>query len=93
MLRNNFLKNKLEENLSVDEGTCPFKGKINFRVYNPAKPNKFGIKIYQCCESTSGYIVSFDIYDGTPGCALYSELVGLDQDCCHTTKSVVWLLA
>lgn len=66
MLRNNFLKYQPEEKLSFDEGTCPFKGKIVFRVYNPSKPNKFGMKLFQCCESSSGYIVSFDIYDGTP---------------------------
>lgn len=93
MLRNNFLKYEPEENLAFDEGTCPFKGKIVFRVYNPAKPNKFGIKLYQCCESSSGYIVSFDIYDGTPGCAHFSELVGLDQDATQTTKIVIGLLA
>ena len=93
MLRNNFLKYSPEENIAVDEGTCPFKGKIIFRVYNPAKPNKFGIKLYQCCESSSGYIVSFDIYDGTPGCALYAELVDTDPNFTQTTKLVVGLLA
>ena len=31
--------------ISIDEGTIPFKGNIgNFKVFNPMKPNKYGIK-------------------------------------------------
>ena len=32
------------EHISIDEGTVPFKGNIHFRVYNPNKPDKYGIK-------------------------------------------------
>ena len=44
-----------EENLSLDEGTCPFKGRVSFKVYNPMKPNKFGIKL--CCMRSQIWIL------------------------------------
>ena len=93
MLKNNFDKYSPEENLSIDEGTCPFKGRVKFRVYNPAKPNKWGIKLYQVCESSSGYCIGFDIYDGSEGCTVFAESVGVDDDATKTTKIVVGLLA
>ena len=30
--------------VSIDEGTIPFKGRVSFKVYNPNKPDKYGIK-------------------------------------------------
>ena len=50
-----------EEHLSFDEGTCPFKGRVKFKVYNPMKPNKFGIKLYQVCEAKSALIFTTQI--------------------------------
>ena len=44
-----------EAKLSLDEETCPFKGRVVFRVYNTAKPNKWGMKLFQLCESNCGY--------------------------------------
>ena len=37
----------------------PFKGNIHFRVYNPNKPDKYGIKTFELCDSTNGYCCSF----------------------------------
>ena len=93
MLKKNFEKYYPEENLSLDEGTCPFKGRVKFRVYNPAKPNKWGIKLYQICESSSGYCVGFDVYDGTEGCAVLAEAVGVPDSAGKTTKLVVGMMA
>ena len=31
--------------LSLDESTCPFKGRVHFKCYNPKKPNGFHIKL------------------------------------------------
>ncbi|GFS08916.1 PiggyBac transposable element-derived protein 4 [Elysia marginata] len=28
-----------ERDLAIDEATCPFKGRLLFKVYNPNKPN------------------------------------------------------
>ena len=52
---------------SIDEGMVPFKGNIHFRVYNPNKPGKYGIKTFKLCDSTNGYFCSFDIYVGETG--------------------------
>ena len=52
--------------LRLDEATCPFKGRVKFRVYNPKKPNKWGIKIYQLCDSATGYDCNFKIAAGEP---------------------------
>jgi hypothetical protein len=95
----NVLQNKLsdvyqpEQDLSFDEGTCPFKGRIKFRVYNPQKPKKFGIKLFQVCEADSGYCIGFDIYHGETDCANYAELADVNSECTQTTKIVVGLLA
>ncbi|XP_060064742.1 piggyBac transposable element-derived protein 4-like [Ylistrum balloti] len=50
--------------LSVDEGMIGYKGRIHFRQYMPAKPTKWGIKVWQICESDTGYCCGFDIYTG-----------------------------
>ena len=47
-----------KECLGFDEVTS----RVNFRVYNPMKPNRFGIKLYQVCEQ------SLDIYYGDSKC-------------------------
>ena len=82
-----------ERDLSVDESTCPWKGRLKFRVYNPAKPDKFGVKLYSVNEAVSGYCIGFDVYVGTSPIAKYSELGDLDPECTTTTKIVVGLLA
>ena len=51
-----------DRDLSFDEPTCAWKGRLRFRVYSPAKPARFGIKLYQVCEATSGYCLGFDVY-------------------------------
>lgn len=70
-------------NVSVDESTVSFKGKIVFRVYNPNKPNKFGIKIFVLSDSMNGYIFNFDPY--------YGKEPQIDDDLLKTTKTVVQL--
>ena len=35
-----------EQNLSLDEGIMPYKGRLIIKTYNPMKPNKYGVKIY-----------------------------------------------
>jgi len=33
-------------------------------VYNPDKPNKYGVKSYHLCDSNNGYCFKFEIYTG-----------------------------
>ena len=51
-------------NLSLDEAILPWKGRLLIKVYNPLKPDKYGIKIYMLCEAESGYCLDILVYDG-----------------------------
>ncbi|XP_069169184.1 piggyBac transposable element-derived protein 4-like [Procambarus clarkii] len=53
-----------KKELSLDEGTMPWRGRLSFKVYNPNKPDIYGIKLYMLAEGTSGYIYDFDVYSG-----------------------------
>ena len=55
----------LGQNISIDEGMIPWRGRLNFKVYNPSKIIKYGILIRMLCDSNTGYISSFQIYSGT----------------------------
>ena len=50
--------------ISIDEGIIPFKGRIHFKVFNPNKPDKYGIKTFKLCNSTNGYCMVLDLYVG-----------------------------
>jgi hypothetical protein len=49
---------------TVDESMVKFKGRLGFKQYMPAKPTKWGIKIWALCESTTGYCSHFQVYTG-----------------------------
>ncbi|XP_005110932.1 piggyBac transposable element-derived protein 4 [Aplysia californica] len=53
-----------EKELAVDESLMPWKGRVSFRQYRPSKPIKYGLKLYCCCEASSGYIVNMPFYTG-----------------------------
>lgn len=57
-------KFKPTKNLSVDEGMIGFKGRLSFRQYMPAKPTKYGIKVWMAADSSHGYVLNFDVYLG-----------------------------
>ena len=40
----------------------PFRGKAYFKVYNTDKPDKYGVKSYQLCDSSNGFCCRFEIY-------------------------------
>ena len=52
------------KNLSIDEGTVPFKGRVHFKCYNPNKPDKYGIKTFKLCDSSNSYCCVLDICGG-----------------------------
>ncbi|XP_061637355.1 heterogeneous nuclear ribonucleoprotein U-like protein 1 isoform X6 [Phyllopteryx taeniolatus] len=43
------------QNICIDEGMMLWRGRVSFRVYNPKKPVKYGIKSYILCDSATGY--------------------------------------
>ena len=52
------------KNLSIDEGMIAFKGRLSFRQYMPAKPTKYGIKVWMAADSKNGYVNNFSVYLG-----------------------------
>ena len=52
------------KNLCVNESMVKFKGRFFFRQYLPAKPTKWGIKVFVLCESQTGYGLKFQVYTG-----------------------------
>ena len=53
-----------EQEIALDESLLLFKGKLHFKQYIPAKRSRFGIKIFQVCESKTGYSYKFLVYQG-----------------------------
>ena len=65
MMQKNFLtKYRPGKELSLDESTCPFKGRVHFKCYNPKKPNRFHIKLFMVSELSTGYLCGFEVYTG-----------------------------
>ena len=54
------------QNVAVDEAMVKFRGKLAFRQYMPAKPTKYGIKVWARADSTNGYVSQIDVYVGKP---------------------------
>lgn len=52
------------KNITIDEMISPFKGKCPFKVYQPAKPNKYGILARSVCDSQNAYLLNLEIYKG-----------------------------
>ncbi|XP_066270739.1 LOW QUALITY PROTEIN: piggyBac transposable element-derived protein 4-like [Branchiostoma lanceolatum] len=49
------------QQICIDEGMVPFRGNIHFRTYNQNKPDKYGLKAYQLCDSQNGYCCQFQV--------------------------------
>lgn len=80
---------KPRKELSLDEACIPWKGRLRFKLYNPRKPAKFHIKLFQVSEAESGYILGFSIYTGKDSCVENNSTV--DLTCGTTTKTVLTL--
>ena len=83
---------KSNTNISVDEASCKWKGRFSHKVYNPRKPLKFHIKLYQVCEGDSGYVIAFEVYVGKANSACIEMSKSLDTMVNDTTKLVLGLL-
>lgn len=65
MFRNSMLREYTpKRQVSVDEVMIPFKGRLAFKQYMPAKPTKWGIKMWALAEADSGYMSFCEIYSG-----------------------------
>ena len=43
------------ENVSIDEMVVKYQGRLRYKQYNPSKPEKYHIKTFGVCDSTTGY--------------------------------------
>ncbi|GFW92422.1 piggyBac transposable element-derived protein 4 [Trichonephila clavipes] len=73
--------------ISVDESLIAYKGRLSWKQYIPQKRACFGIKLFQLCESESGYIWNSLIYTGK-GTAFNENY----NDYGLSTKSVLTLI-
>ncbi|CAL1272717.1 unnamed protein product [Larinioides sclopetarius] len=51
-----------KQDMSVDESLIAYKGRLGWKQYIPNKRARFGLKLFQLCESESGYIWNSCIY-------------------------------
>ena len=83
---------KSNKNISVDEASCKWKGRFSHKVYNPRKPSKFHIKLYQVCEADLGYVIAFEVYTRKANSACIEMSTPVDTTVNDTTKLVLGLL-
>lgn len=50
--------------LTIDKSLVKYRGRVAFRQYMPAKPIKWGIKVWALYKATTGYLLRFQIYTG-----------------------------
>ena len=50
------------EHLPLDKGMLKWCGRLLFKVYNPQKPEKYGMKAYMLREAKSGYLCNYTLY-------------------------------
>ncbi|XP_043483457.1 piggyBac transposable element-derived protein 4-like [Leptopilina heterotoma] len=55
------------ENIAIDESLLLWKGRLSFKQFNRNKRARFGIKLYQTCESKTGYSYNIKVYIGKRG--------------------------
>lgn len=80
IMRENYVPDK---NICIDESMMLWRGRLLFRQYIKNKKHKYGIKLYELCES-DGLVMKIKIYSGK------SEET--DNNVGHTTDVVLHLL-
>ena len=83
---------KSSKNISVDEASCKWKGHFSHKVYNPRKPSKFHIKLYQVCEADSGYVIACEVYVGKADSTCIEISNPIDPTVTSTMRLVLGLL-
>ena len=93
MIDRTFLQSyKPGRDLSMDEGCCPYKGRVTFKCYNPNKPSKWHLKLFEVSDARTGYVVAFEIYSGKNNMSIVRDADVLDPECSTTTRTVIGLL-
>lgn len=83
----------LHQDISIDESLTLWKGKLSWIQYIKTKRARFGIKSYELCESSSGYLWKFFIYTGkTTTTPETRQMIGAAEDDGATTLIVLKLV-
>ena len=53
------------QNIVIDESTISFKGRTQYKMYNPQKPHKWGLRVFSLADSKTGYLCGFEPYYGS----------------------------
>ena len=48
--------------MSIDEGMIAYKARLSFRQLMPAKPTKYGIKVWMAADTKKGYVSNSAVY-------------------------------
>ena len=69
------------ERVAIDEAMVAWRGPLSFRVFNPDKPDKFGIKVFELCDSSTVYCCNLEFYTGKQDIVrrLISPYIGCGQ--------------
>ena len=64
-----------------------FKGRVSFKCYNPTKPAKWHLKLFEVTDAKTGYVAGFEVFMGQ-GKTLCSQTANvMDPNCTVTTKT------
>ena len=80
----NFFNARMQElykpgrEISVDEGMIAFRGRLAFKQYMPAKPTKYGIKVWIGGDAANGFVVNQKVYLGKEKNGLSADGLGYD---------------
>ena len=55
---------KPHQNFAIDEAMIKFRGRLGLKQYMPAKPTKYGIKVWMRADSANGFCNEFAVYTG-----------------------------
>ena len=66
---------KCGRDFSFDEGCCPYKGRVHFCCYNPSKPSKWHLKLFEVSDARNANVMDPDSRQTT------EVVVGLLQKC------------
>ena len=53
------------QDVVIDESTISFKGRAGFKMYNPQKPHKWGLRVFALADCKIGYLCAFEPYYGS----------------------------
>ncbi|XP_049954903.1 piggyBac transposable element-derived protein 4-like [Schistocerca serialis cubense] len=53
-----------ERNITIEKSLLLWKGRLGWKQYIPSKHSRFGIKLYELCESSFRYVWDFIVYTG-----------------------------